>query len=87
MKSIESRIKNIEDKLHMGSSQQSLFIVIRKHNLNPLPEPIEEWVTYKEAEASCGLYTVFVADQNKELEARENLKQSALTEPVPGEPN
>ena len=85
MTSIEKRIKNLEDKLNMGSSQQSLFIVIRKHNLNPLPEPIEEWITYEEAEASCELYTVFVADQNKELEARENLKQSALTEPAPEE--
>ena len=87
MKSIERRIKSLEDKLHIGSSQQSFFIVIRKHALNPLPEPIEEWITYKQAEAHCGLFTVFVADQSEELEARENLKQSALTEPVPGEPN
>ena len=76
MKAMERRIKNIEDMLYMDSSRKKVFVVVRKHHINPLPEPIEEWITYKEAEANCGEFTVFVTDRTKELEARESLQRA-----------
>ena len=76
MRTIDRRIKNIEDKLDMGKT--SLFVVIRHVDSDKLPEPIEEWITYKEAKANAGPLTVFVADPAKELEARENLSRAEL---------
>ena len=81
MRSIDRRIKDIEDKVNMG--KQSLFVVIKQVDSEQLPEPTEEWITYKEARANCGPLGVFVADPSKELEARQNLRKAALTEPAP----
>ena len=76
MKAMERRIKNIEDSLCVGRPQKKLFIVIRMHDVDPLPEPIKEWITYKEAEANCGEFTIFVTDRTKELEARKSLRNA-----------
>ena len=73
MRSIERRIKNIEDKLHIG--KERIFVVIKHVDSDKLPEPIEEWITYKQAKAKSEPIVVFVADLAKELEARENLSR------------
>ena len=86
MKAIERRIRNIEDELNMSEGRRKLFVVIHKVDLNhAVPEPVEEWITYKEAEANCGRFTVFSADPAKELEARKKLKDAELAGPVPEE--
>ena len=78
MKSIERRIANIEDKLHAANNQPSMLVILKRVDSNRLPEPIEEWITYKEARANCGALGVFVADPAKELVARENLSRAEL---------
>ena len=78
MRSIESRIKGIEDKLYAANNQPSVLVILKRVDSDRLPEPIEEWITYKEARANCGALGVFVADPAKELEARENLSRAEL---------
>ena len=78
MKAIVRRVRNIENKLHVGKGQQGRLIVLRRAGAEQgLPEPIEEWVTYKQAMANCWPVGVFCVDPAKELEARENLQKAA----------
>ena len=80
MKRLERRIKRIEEKLGMNERRRKMVVIIHKTDLNhAVPEPVEEWITYKRALAEAGQkpIVVFTADPAKELEARENLRKAA----------
>ena len=72
MKAIARRVKGIEDELHMGDGPAGVFIVVLSEDddKHSLPEPIEEWITYRRAKADCGKVRLFIEDPAKELEAR-----------------
>ena len=77
MKAIARRVKSIENKLYMSNGQRGVFIVGRRDDgKQSLPEPIEEWITYREAKANCGKVGIFIEDPAAELEARENLRKA-----------
>ncbi|MHC4637391.1 MAG: hypothetical protein ACYTBP_10835 [Planctomycetota bacterium] len=78
MKSIERRVERIEDKLNIGDKRTGVFVVLTSNRTKELPEPVEEWITYKEAKERCGEVGLFIADPEAELEARE--KQQKATE-------
>ncbi len=75
MRNLSRRVEKVEKKLNIGGDRTGVFIVlIGKGNVGKLPEPIEEWITYKEAKAECGDIGIFLADPEKELKAREEQK-------------
>lgn len=75
MKALEGRVKSIEKKLYMGGGQRGRLIITRNEGDKQLPEPLEEWITFKEAKAKFGpVVNIFDADPAKELEAREDKK-------------
>ena len=80
MKHIERRIRNIEDKLNIGNGRQGRMIILMPKGFkHAMPEPLEDWITYKEAilKAQGQQISLFHADYAKELEAREKLRQAA----------
>ena len=78
MKSIKRRVEKLEDKLNISDKRTRVFIVLTSDRTKELPEPVEEWITYKEAKERCGELGIFIADRETELEARE--KQQKATE-------
>ncbi len=77
MRTIEKRVKSIEEKLYMGEGQKGRLIVMRKEGDKQLPEPLEEWITFKAARANFGPdVNMFMVDSVKELEAREDLRKA-----------
>lgn len=77
MKAIERRVKGIEDKLYMGEGQKGRLIIMRAEGDKQLPEPLEDWITFKEARANFGPeVNMFMVDPAAELEARENLRKA-----------
>ncbi|MHC4543089.1 MAG: hypothetical protein ACYTDW_07185 [Planctomycetota bacterium] len=75
MRSICRWIKIIEEKLNIGNDRTGTFIIlIGEGDADKLPEPLEEWITYKEAKAKCGQAGIFLADPEEELKAREEQK-------------
>jgi len=76
MRSVERRIEKIENKLHIGDKRTGAFIVLTSDRTKVLPEPVEEWITYKEAKVRCGQVSIFRADPTAELKARETTKSS-----------
>jgi hypothetical protein len=76
IKSIERRVERIEGKLNIGDRQTgTLIVLVFERYANDLPEPIEDWVTYKEA-AGCRQLGIFFADPAAELKARERLQKA-----------
>lgn len=76
---LKRRVERIEDKLNIGDKRTGVLIVlVDERDADELPEPIEDWATYKEAKARCGQLGIFMADPAAELEARE--KQQKATE-------
>ena len=75
MKTIERRVKKIEDKLNIGDKRTGVLLVLSREG-EELPEPMEEWITYKEAKAGCSQVSIFMADPAAELEARERLQKA-----------
>ena len=77
MKAIARRVRNIENKLYVGKAQpEPLVVVTLAGREKELPEPLQEWITYKQAkaEADSGQFSIFIADPDKELEARKVLQ-------------
>jgi len=77
MSYLKRRVQKIEDKLNIGKGKAKAFrIVILPPDGEILPEPVEEWVTYKEALAKQQPQPIlFIADPAKELEARKRLQK------------
>ena len=75
MRSVERQIERIENKLNIGDKRSGVFIVT-SYRTKELPEPVEEWITYKEAKVRCGQVSIFRADPTAELKARETTKSS-----------
>ena len=82
MRDIGRRVKKIEDKLNIGDGRTGVFVIIDGCNADKLPEPLEEWITYKEAKAKCGQLGIFIADPAVELKAREEQKATLQEETV-----
>lgn len=77
MRAIEGRVKSIEKKLYMGAGQKGRLIIISAEGDKQLPEPLEDWITFKAARANFGPdVNIFMVDPAKELEARENLRKA-----------
>ena len=75
MKTIERRVEKIEKSLSINQGEKSFRTVFLLSNAEELPEPIEEWMTYKEELAKQQPKpSIFFADSKKELEARRLLK-------------
>ena len=72
---LKRRVQKIEDKLNIGNERTGVFIVLTSDHIEELPEPVEEWVTYKEAKAGCRQLGIFMADPAAELKAREKLQK------------
>jgi hypothetical protein len=94
MKSIESRIGKIEDKLNIGRKIKVLppIIIMLHDNKNKgllldVPEQVEDWVTYQSAKKeavesgkkSGTEMLLFIADPFREYEARYNLPEGILS--------
>jgi len=75
MSNIKRRVKKIENKLNIADERTGVFIVLTSDRTKELPEPVEEWVTYKEAKAGCRQLGIFMADPAAELKARERLQK------------
>ena len=77
MRAIARRVKGIEDKLYMGKGQKGRIIVMRAEGDKQLPEPLEDWITFKAARANFGPdVNIFMVDPAKELGAREKLRKA-----------
>ena len=75
MRAIARRIRTIERKLYMDKDGQGRLIILRPEGEKlPLPEPLEEWITYKQAIADCWPVGILVPDAAEELEARKRLQ-------------
>jgi hypothetical protein len=75
MSYLKRRIEKVEKKLNIGNERKGVFIVlVGKGEKRCLPEPLEEWITYKEAKVECGEIGIFLADPEAELKAREEQK-------------
>lgn len=73
MKELKKRIEHIEEQLKMGQDTNEGVIVIKKvardGGYKTLPEPVEEWLTYKlQQQAPAAKYIIL--DSDKELAAR-----------------
>ena len=77
MKSLRKRVRNVEHKLWLGDDQKGRFIILtREGGEDPVLGPVEEWITFKEAEAERTSLRLFVQDPAKELEARKKLRET-----------
>ena len=78
MRSLYNRIKRIEENLNIGDDRSGVCItLIRKGEADKLPEPLEEWITYKREEAKRGgkgTIHIAILSLEKELKAREEQK-------------
>ena len=83
MSYLKKRIKKIEDRLNIGDDRTGVFVILSDEcEAGKLPEPFEEWITYKEAMAKCGQVGIFIADPEKELKAREEQKATLQKETI-----
>jgi hypothetical protein len=73
MYNIHRRLAKMEKKLSIDDERSGMFIA-SEHNYKELPEPVEEWITYKEAKVRCGQLGIFMADPAAEFEAGEQQK-------------
>ena len=79
MSYLKRRVKKIEEKLNIGDDRTGVFVIINECDADKLPEPLEEWITYKQAKAKRGgRGTVHIAILNldAELEAREKQQKA-----------
>jgi len=80
---LKRRVKKIEDRLNIGDGRTGVFIILSdEREASNLPEPFEEWITYKEAKAKCGQLGIFIADPAAELKAREQQKATSQKETI-----
>ena len=82
MSYLKRRVKKIEDRLNIGDGRTGVFVIIDECYSDKLPEPLEEWITYKEAKAKCGQLGIFIADPAAELKAREEQKATLQKETI-----
>ncbi len=82
MSYLKRRVKKIEEKLNIGDDRTGVFVIINGCDADKLPEPLEEWITYKEAKAKCGQVGIFITDPEKELKAREEQKATLQKETI-----
>jgi len=79
---LKRRVKKIEDRLNIGDDGGVFIILSDERDEDKLPEPLEEWITYKEAKAKCGQVGIFIANPEKELKAREEQKATLQKETI-----
>ncbi|MFA5252212.1 MAG: hypothetical protein WC454_06475 [Phycisphaerae bacterium] len=79
MKTIQNRLAKIEQALSIGEERLCVRITISRLDDSPFIEslgPIEQWETYKQAEAQDPDATIMVfrADPQLEIEARKRIQ-------------
>lgn len=78
MRSLGNRIKRIEEKLNISDDRSGVCIIlVGKRDSDALPEPLEEWITYKQEKTKCGgkgTIHIGMLSLEKELKAREEQK-------------
>jgi hypothetical protein len=86
MRSLFRRVERIEEKLNIGDDRTGVCIIlIGKRDADALPDPLEEWITYKQEKAKCGVKgTVHIAmlSLEEELKAREEQKATLQKETI-----
>ncbi len=76
-KTIGNRLAKIEQALSIGEERLCVRVTIRCLDDRPFIEslgPIEQWETYKQAEAKDPDFVVFRIDPQKEIEARKRIQ-------------